>query len=192
MGDSLAFNCGDLRGELARHFTLRVSASRRDTKPSRNHTKTQQGARPSDNRHGTSCARFFLLLGGDSFGLTVCVITHRICRRASQIAAAPNRVAFSCITPEASVRSVVKSRAGESSISPFSHFLILILPQSHIALIRIRLHDPPVRRRQGGRGQGRLRMTPLRPPRSFWYNSVIQPQGSADAERGPGSQEPGS
>ena len=34
--------------------------------------------------------------------------------------------------------------------------------------------------------------TPLRMPRPFCYNPAIQPQGSADAERGPGSQEPGS
>ena len=35
-------------------------------------------------------------------------------------------------------------------------------------------------------------VTPLRLLRLFCYNPAIQLQGSADAERGPGSQEPGS
>ena len=42
-------------------------------------------------------------------------------------------------------------------ILSFHHPTISILSHSHIALIRVRLHDPPVRRREGGRGQGRLR-----------------------------------
>ena len=79
------------------------------------------------------------------------------------------------------MRSVVKSRAGECNVGlwkyenvkmvklwnggmqkhfhilSFHHPTISILPHSHITLIRVRLHDPPVRRREGGRGQGRLR-----------------------------------
>ena len=69
---------GELRPSKPPRFTLRVFAASPDTKLSRNFTKTQHGPRPSDNRQSMSCARFFLLLDGDNFGLTVCVITISI------------------------------------------------------------------------------------------------------------------
>ena len=42
----LSIRLCDLRDESARHFNLRFSARRRDTKISRNVTKTQQGSQP--------------------------------------------------------------------------------------------------------------------------------------------------
>ena len=93
---------------------------------------------------------------------------------------------------------VVHGMPDKFAILAFPHFRTFALSHSHTPTIShyikpcVRLHDPPARRREGGRGQGRLRMPPpLRPPRSFWYNSVIQPQGSAEAERGPRLKEPG-